>query len=233
MGEVTIYLLDPSTAADADEERALSLLDASERSRYHRFRFARHRRSFALSHGLVRCALSQHLGGSPNDWRYDIGEHGRPTLTGGRCAFSLSHTDGLAAVAISETNVGVDVERVVTRGNTLDLARECFADPEAEDVESRSGADKAARFFAYWTLKESYIKARSMGLALPLDGFWFEDIESEPRIAFDPELVDDEPARWSFARLREATDIPLALAVESSSLPSIRVESVGAEWISA
>jgi 4'-phosphopantetheinyl transferase len=233
MSEVTIYVLDPTDADDADEERSLALLDEVECARYSRFRFARHRRSFALSHGLVRCALSRHLDGPPRSWRFEIGEYGRPFLLGSALAFSLSHTDGLAAVAISEANVGVDVERIVTRGNTLDLAREYFAASEAQDVESRDGADKADRFFAYWTLKESYIKARSMGLALPLDGFWFQDIDYAPRIEFAPELLADEPGRWSFRRLRQETQVPLALCVESATLSVVRVENVGANWICA
>ncbi len=231
MSEVTVYVLDETGAEHSDEERALALLDETELGRHQRFRFARHRRSFALSHGLVRCALSRHHGGAPGDWRYDIGEHGRPSLASRACSFSLSHTEGVAAVAISEFNIGVDVERIVTRGNTLDLAREYFADVEAEDVEGRVGTDKAERFFAYWTLKESYIKARSMGLALPLDGFWFRDIESAPRIEFAPALVDDEPSRWSFQRMRDDSDVPLALAIESPCLPAVHIVNVEPAWI--
>ena len=63
------------------------------------------------------------------------------------------------------------------------------------------GEDEQARvFFDYWTLKEAYIKARGMGLALPLAHFAFSlRPPALPTIRFDPEIDDDE-ATWQFAQ---------------------------------
>ena len=55
------------------------------------------------------------------------------------------------------------------------------------------------RFFLYWTLKESYIKARGMGLVIPLSHFSFL-FENAISIAFDPRLEDD-PESWQFTAL--------------------------------
>jgi hypothetical protein len=58
------------------------------------------------------------------------------------------------------------------------------------------------RFFQYWTLKESYIKARGMGLSIPLDQFSFQLEANQPiRITFDPRL-NDNPGHWQFAQFR-------------------------------
>jgi 4'-phosphopantetheinyl transferase len=53
-------------------------------------------------------------------------------------------------------------------------------------------------FLAHWTLKESYVKARGLGLALPLDQFSFVHDEAAPHIVFDPRLAD-VAANWRFA----------------------------------
>jgi 4'-phosphopantetheinyl transferase len=75
------------------------------------------------------------------------------------------------------------------------------------------------RFFRVWTLKESYIKARGMGLALPLDGFEFTfqkepGIEPKITIRIDAAL-SDEADSWTFRSLAPSDTHRLALAVRS------------------
>ena len=68
-------------------------------------------------------------------------------------------------------------------------------------------------FFDYWTLKEAYIKARGLGLALPLGQFTFiRTPDAAPAIAFAPELHDD-PASWQFAQFWPTRDHRMAVAV--------------------
>ena len=70
------------------------------------------------------------------------------------------------------------------------------------------------RFFLYWTLKESYIKARGMGLAIPLDAFAFTLHEAAaPTIAF-MDGFDDRPERWQFWQTWPTAAHRLSLAVE-------------------
>jgi 4'-phosphopantetheinyl transferase len=65
-------------------------------------------------------------------------------------------------------------------------------------------------FFAYWTLKEGYIKARGLGLSIPLDRFSCVLDEGQPaRLAFH-ESMDDEQA-WQCARI--GIEKPYALSV--------------------
>jgi 4'-phosphopantetheinyl transferase len=74
-------------------------------------------------------------------------------------------------------------------------------------------AEQDARFFTYWTLKESYIKARGMGLAIPLAHFSLHvPPESPLRISFDPRLDDDADA-WQLASMRPSERHLLALAI--------------------
>src|SRR5688500_20182222 len=53
-------------------------------------------------------------------------------------------------------------------------------------------------FFEYWTLKEAYLKARGLGLALPLADFAFRLAPpAPPQLTFQPSLKDDA-ATWQF-----------------------------------
>ena len=83
------------------------------------------------------------------------------------------------------------------------------------------------RFLQLWTLKESYIKARGMGLALPLRQFAFTDVDDTPRISFSADL-DDQPSRWQFCLRTIGETHLLALAVEAS--PPEKMNIVIREW---
>jgi 4'-phosphopantetheinyl transferase len=76
-----------------------------------------------------------------------------------------------------------------------------------------------------WTLKEAYIKARGMGLRLPLRGISF--LFGEPqgiRLEVDAG-VDDDPSRWRFCLL-DHEQHRLALAVEAATaleIPNLEI----------
>jgi 4'-phosphopantetheinyl transferase len=64
-----------------------------------------------------------------------------------------------------------------------------------------------------WTFKESYIKARGLGMSVPLDHFSINltDLDKAP-ISFDG--IEDLPDRWALYRLRPSGDHIMALCVE-------------------
>ena len=195
--------------------RADALLSRGERLRRDRFMFERNRREFLLTHALLRLALSRHAPAvGPREWTFREGPHGRPEIDGPtrapRLAFNISHTEGLGACLVAdEGEVGVDVEAVdrprdpVRARNLAGIAENFFAPYEIGALRALPELEHRARFFTYWTLKEAYIKARGLGLALPLDRFWFElqgergALPTGIRIDIAPELHDDA-ARWVF-----------------------------------
>jgi 4'-phosphopantetheinyl transferase len=79
----------------------------------------------------------------------------------------------------------------------LALAPNVFAPQELSDLNTLPANEQAHRAVGLWTLKESYIKARGMGLALALDGFAFRFDADQVRLEVAPALQDDG-ARWQF-----------------------------------
>lgn len=183
-------------------DTCLALLDEEERVRERRFLAEGARREFIIGHALARRVLARFADVDPRAFRFVAGGHGRleiaaPTLPGLR--FNLSHSHGLiACLVVRDVDAGVDVEPVDRRTNLLAVADRYFSPVETAALRRQPEAEQRARFFAYWTLKESYIKARGLGLAIPLHHFSF-DLECGPpiRIDFAPAL-DDDPRSWQF-----------------------------------
>jgi 4'-phosphopantetheinyl transferase len=224
--EVHVWTVEPERIS---EPRLLAeyhaLLDSSERDRHQRFHFEKHRRQFLVSHALVRLCLSRYAPVPPEAWAFTLNEYGRPEVAGQgspRLRFNLSHTDGMAICAVTlETEVGADVEDTLRPGETVELADRFFAPTESAALRALPVERQRERFFELWTLKEAYIKARGMGLSLPLEQFAFELQPGQPpRIAFDPRL-QDEPGAWQFFQLQLSARHKAALAVRRTGVRSV------------
>lgn len=220
---VDVRTLAVDSVLPADWPLLEALLDQEERARARRFRFERDRRSFIAAHALLRRVLAAHGGRPAADWRFSAGPFGKPVALdpppGRDIRFSLSHTDGMAAVAVAEgVEVGVDVEAVNDARAEPDVIIALLAAEEAAALP----VDRAARrqrLFALWTLKEAFVKAVGRGLSQPLDSFAF---------AFDPvRLVRLDPAlqpvaRWRFIQWRPDERHVAALAVDAPDAESAR-----------
>jgi 4'-phosphopantetheinyl transferase len=125
----------------------------------------------------------------------------------------LSNTTGLVACAVSrDCEIGIDVENLVRTVDTDDLAPSVFAPAELADFRRCEEQDRCNRFFSYWTLKESYIKARGIGLSIPLDAFWFELGGSSP-LLYATDRCPDIPERWRFYQYAPTDEHMMAVAV--------------------
>ena len=214
-----LHLLRLDRFDDLSEEILLDryggLLSPEERRRQARPSLAKRRREVLLTRALVRSVLSSYTGADPREWRFGVGAHGRPFVEGLPLDFNLAHTEGMIACLVSDVpSPGVDVEFMSRRGRLDEVAEHFFARPECEDLRRTGEAGKRRRFFDYWTLKEAYIKARGLGLVLPLDAFWFTLAGDRPSISFD-HRIEDDPVAWRFETLELSADHLCSVALKT------------------
>src|SRR3982074_2092968 len=99
-------LLDEVDKPEA-HEACFATLSLKEKRRAKRFVFDRHRRQYIFAHGLLRLALSSFVPQiEPSDWSFVTNRYGRPFIAAPAIArtiyFSLSHTEGCVACAVSD-----------------------------------------------------------------------------------------------------------------------------------
>jgi len=206
-----------------------ALLSPEERAARGRFRFAPDQQLYRVAHAMVRTGLSHYEPQRrPEDWSFVVNAYGRPDVSEGLApglSFNLSHTSGLVACAFTRgAPVGVDVEFVDRKSATSDIADRFFAQSEVEALRRLAPNLQRSRFFDYWTLKESYIKARGRGLSLPLGKFAFTLASGQtPTIEIDPSL-EDESTAWQFALHSPTPKHRLAVAVGRGRGPDRAVQ---------
>lgn len=227
--EAHLWSARPAAFTDpARRARLRAMLTDEERARIDRLRFARDRRTALVTRALARVTLSRYCETPPQRWRFRTNEHGRPEISSpaSPLRFNVSHTEGLVVCLVSRgRELGVDAESLKRDRRWLALADRYFSPAEARALREVPAAGRRLRFLEYWTLKESYVKARGRGLTLPLSGFSFDlpaPMRDGNRIRFTP-AVDDEPARWQFTLERLGADHIVASAVDRAGAARVRI----------
>jgi 4'-phosphopantetheinyl transferase len=233
--------------------RYRSILSEKERARNERYMFEKDRRLGLISRALTRWTLSQYRNVDPAAWEFVENQYGRPEVVPtlptsslrpetkhqqasflpveqqpgqhAQLRFNVTHTEGMVACAATENfDIGVDAENIARdRLDCMGIAQGNFAPREIEQIQALPVQAQKGAFFEFWTLKEAYIKARGMGLSLPLDAFAFElRPGSPPCVRFEP--PSDEDARaWQFAAFSPTADHRLAVAVRKGYRPDLPV----------
>jgi 4'-phosphopantetheinyl transferase len=209
-------------------KRYCELLSEDELQRQQRFVFARDRHQFLVTRALVRAVLSSYTGHDPRAWVFGQNAYGKPEIAlpaGVALRFNLAHTTGLVTCAVAAGgDLGVDVEDLQHGRQGLDLARQYFATAEVAALEQWPAEEQPTGFFQFWTLKEAYIKARGMGLSIPLGEFAFRLAADRP-----PEITfaagrPEHGAGWQFARIRLGGRYQIAVAVRWPQSARLRIQ---------
>jgi 4'-phosphopantetheinyl transferase len=207
-----------------------ALLNAAEKEQESRFYFARDRHRYLLTRALVRTVLSRYVAVAPEDWVFSTNAYGRPHIVNVGAAadcglsFNISHTEGLIVLGVAKgRSLGVDVENFAARNLSMEVANRYFAPQEVAALGSVLRHRRQYRLFESWTFKESYIKARGMGLSLPLDKFSFHYANDHAvDLTVHPELGDDS-ARWQFWQFQPTSEHLLAVCAEKIDGQSSRL----------
>jgi 4'-phosphopantetheinyl transferase len=226
--EVRVYLADP--AALASDPAARTTLAPEDLAHVDRFHFQRDQQIALASRTLQRRALSACSSTvAPDRWRFVADNNGRPQIVAPEKApplsFSVANTRGLVGCAVCHSReIGFDLEAWRMDAPSPALIERCFAPDERKALAALPESAQSRRFVELWTLKEAYIKARGLGLSLPLEKISIDLDVAPPSLVLDHSL-GDPAGDWQLALWSPTASHAAALCIRRGSDPPLAIDS--------
>jgi len=191
----------------------MSVLDEQEKTRAARFRFERHFRHFVVAHAATRAILSSYCEIGAAELIFEYNPYGKPSIANhGGPSFNLSHSGGIALCSVSSTGeIGVDIEKCRAIDH-LGMSERFFSTLECKVLANLQAEKAIDGFFSTWARKEAYIKAKGLGLSLPLDAFSVEPNPDLPASLLESEFAPDDVEKFRFWDLQVPEGYSAALA---------------------
>ena len=145
-------------------ERLLPCVSVEKRKQIMRMRPGIDRRLSLYAEIIVRRIASEFLNIDNSDIEIVRGEYGKPYLKGNEnFHFNISHTHNAIAIAIADTPIGIDIERISPLNASI--VERLYSIKEKEYVYSVADVEDR-RFSEIWTRKEAYIKRDDRNISL-------------------------------------------------------------------
>lgn len=147
----------------------------------------------------------------PEEWEFETNQYGCPSLAKHLQVkapyFNISHSgDYVVCVFGRISDIGIDIEKRRPL-EEIDLIAQSFFSKAERDLLNKCPPQKREfLFFKIWTLKESYIKARKMGVAIDLASFSFQ------WTACDQIILNSQDSRgWQFHLFQDLPNHQVAI----------------------
>ena len=194
-------------------------LSPDELERAVRFRIDEPRLEFLFGRSILKWLLGARLGIAPDKITLGYGSCGKPFLRepvmGGDVEFSISHSNGHFAIALSHgRRVGIDIERIQDDGDWLLMARQFYSSDETEAMLTLPAEQHSYAFFKAWTSKEALLKATGEGLSAGLSGVRVSVLPDCPPKLLDYHVIAGLCAQWTIHSVPVPTGMVGALVVE-------------------
>ncbi|GAB3899468.1 4'-phosphopantetheinyl transferase family protein [Spirosoma agri] len=183
-----------------------AILQSDEHERATRYRRQDDRIRFVYGRAMAKAVIGKFTGQHATAIQFVSGVNNKPELAGiTDFHFNLSHTANWILLAVSRSNVGIDVEKIITDFPFQDILQNSFGSEEQQYV--KASANPVDAFYRLWTRKEALIKATAKGMdddfsRIPsLDGDHITESDSIGKAGF-----------WTVTSFSVADDYAAALA---------------------
>ncbi len=161
-----IYSIRISEIEKSSFEKWFSEMSEERKAEVLRLKSAEKQAQKIAAHHLCRSSISEYCGIPEETIRFARTESGKPYAVGLPVQFSVSHSGDYAVCAVSENEIGIDIEK--NREINPNIARRFASENEIEYISSNENG-----LFEIWTLKEAYYKCIGTGLGTDIKSVSF------------------------------------------------------------
>lgn len=195
-------------------------LSDDERARAARFCLQKHKGYFVAARGILRTILSCYLKEDPDQLQFKYGRYGKPALNqtgspGADICFNLSHSAGLLLVVVSAgRELGIDLEQIQPALVSEEMVKEVFPEHEQAMFYALNAALQPKMFFEQWVRKEAYLKARGIGLSVPLNQLKISSTSGEGSLCLEGDEAKESD--WTIHPLDVSGEYSACLVVKGN-----------------
>ncbi len=186
-------------------EKCKNALSKQELAKVTFFEFEQVRDSYIISQGTLRLLLSAYLNIPGHLLQLGRRNKGKPySIDDPELYFNMSNTGSIVVIAFSrDGEVGIDIEQKRALPDLDELINRNFTSSEIKFINSKP-KEKINRFFRFWTVKESYLKAIGEGMRLLPDSIEFSLEKDRIRQLSVKGIFEQED--WYFKEFSIGTD---------------------------
>ena len=143
------------------------------KNKSNQYRFIEDKKRCILAEVLLKEGLKE-FNIYDEEIEYTFNKYEKPYLKNHKdIFFNYSHSGDFVVCAISNIEIGVDIEKI--KNCDMKIAEKCFHKNEYELLNNSNNKD--IDFYKIWTYKESYIKAIGKGIYIDLNSFDITNIK--------------------------------------------------------
>lgn len=172
-GDIQIWSI-PLDTDDRLRSACLNVLGEKGRERISFFKFKQVQESYIISQGGLRLLLAYYLGVPGENVQLGRLSKGKPfSIDNPTLRFNMSNSGRKVVYAFSlDEEIGIDLERIREMSDLDELIEKNYSTPERSYINKLPGK-RLYRFFKFWTIKESYLKAIGVGMRIPPEDLEF------------------------------------------------------------
>ncbi len=162
-----IYIKKTDSFTADEYEKYYSMMSEKRKNAVDRLRNQNDKIRSVLGEATVRRSIAERFNVSESEVIFDRTEKGKPFCVNFDICFGISHSKEYVAAAVSEHNVGIDIEKIrQVEARVTKIACDerdkgfVFNDLPRDNFDENS----KKRFFLLWTAKEAYFKFCGTGI---------------------------------------------------------------------
>lgn len=155
------YIEKIDSFSEEKREEFLSFLDKEKKREFMSASNENRKLSILISQGFAKEKISEEYNIPKSEIIFSVSDRGKPYCKSHpHIYFSLSHSGNFVALAISDKEVGIDIEKLRPAKDNL-INRVC----SQNEIDAISNSENPhIKFTEIWTKKEAYLKALGTGI---------------------------------------------------------------------